>query len=317
MSGGETWRAGHEVLYTKDTGADGVAYIRGEVHRITYNNGTGTRSSSTARLSADGNYIVFESESDVAGIGVADNDYHVLRYDVSTHTVTSLVPNQAAGEDSKYPSASGDGSKVCFYSPTDNGYAVDSRNVGSVKNQWWLTTADSQGNFGTPHMISWSAVSGRQAIATGRCTISEDGSTVVYSSNSPMLGGSKPSSGDYQVWETRDDGSSVNLLSGSIDLPNNTAGISTGSDCYDPAVSENGAFVAMRCKKKVHPNGYAPGSKASDEGWLFDRAENKLILFAPVTPTDDSKCGGTTANKAELLANLQALERLDGGRQRL
>ena len=27
VSGGETWRAGHEVLYTKDTGADGVAAV--------------------------------------------------------------------------------------------------------------------------------------------------------------------------------------------------------------------------------------------------------------------------------------------------
>ena len=73
---------------------------------------------------------------------------------------------------------------------------------------------------------------------------------------------------------------------------------------HDPAASENGAFVDAL--QEEGPSQRLLLQQGPDEGWLFDRAENKLILFAPVTPTDDSKCGGTTANKAELLANLQA-----------
>lgn len=66
-------------LYTSDVGVDQAAYIRGTPSRLTYNNGTGTRSSSAPRVASGGGYVVFESESDIANLGVADNDYVCIR----------------------------------------------------------------------------------------------------------------------------------------------------------------------------------------------------------------------------------------------
>ena len=114
-----------------------------------------------------------------------------------------------------------------------------------------------------------------------------------------------PADGCYQVWETRDGGASVSLLSGSPFDPSSTDGITSSSDCYDPAVSDDGAFVALRCKKKMHPSGYAPGSYGVDEGWLYDRAADRLHLIAPITPSDDAKCASSATAKTALRTALQ------------
>ena len=117
----------------------------------------------------------------------------------------------------------------------------------------------------------------------------------------PML-----ASGDYQVWVTRDDGATATLISGGINDPSSTAGVTAGSDCYDPTLNSDGSLVAFRCKKKLHPSGYQPGSTADDEGWLYDQAANKLTLFAEMNVDDESACAGSSASKADLLASLSA-----------
>ena len=117
----------------------------------------------------------------------------------------------------------------------------------------------------------------------------------------PML-----ASGDYQVWVTRDEGATATLISGGINDPSSTAGVTAGSDCYDPTLNSDGSLVAFRCKKKLHPSGYQPGSTADDEGWLYDQAANKLTLFAEMNVDDESACAGSSASKADLLASLSA-----------
>ena len=131
------------------------------------------------------------------------------------------------------------------------------------------------------------------------------GPTVMHSPppprSPPML-----ASGDYQVWVTRDEGATATLISGGINDPSSTAGVTAGSDCYDPTLNSDGSLVAFRCKKKLHPSGYQPGSTADDEGWLYDQAANKLTLFAEMNVDDESACAGSSASKADLLANLSA-----------
>ena len=131
----------------------------------------------------------------------------------------------------------------------------------------------------------------------------------------PPLPGSPPmlASGDYQVWVTRDDGATATLISGGINDPSSIAGVTAGSDCYDPTLNSDGSLVAFRCKKKLHPSGYQPGGStcssylcSQDEGWLYDRAANKLTLFAEMSVDDESACAGSAASKADLLANLSA-----------
>ena len=131
------------------------------------------------------------------------------------------------------------------------------------------------------------------------------GPTVMHSPppprSPPML-----KSGDYQVWVTRDEGATATLISGGINDPSSTAGVTAGSDCYDPTLNSDGSLVAFRCKKKLHPSGYQPGSTADDEGWLYDHAANKLTLFAEMNVDDESACAGSSASKADLLADLSA-----------
>ena len=49
-----------------------------------------------------------------------------------------------------------------------------------------------------------------------------------------------------------------------------------GSDCYDPEVSSDGRFVAMRCTKKAHADG---SIAADDEAWLYSRDANTVTLL--------------------------------------
>ena len=132
--------------------------------------------------------------------------------------------------------------------------------------------------------------------------------TIIHSPPPPPLPGSPPmlASGDYQVWVTRDDGATATLMSGGINDPSSTAEVTAGSDCYDPTLNSDGSFAAFRCKKKLHPSGYQPGTTADDEGWLYDRAANKLSMFAKMNMDDESACAGSTASKADLLTKLQA-----------
>ena len=114
-----------------------------------------------------------------------------------------------------------------------------------------------------------------------------------------------PQSGDYQVWVTQNDGATATLISGAINDPSDPTGITPGSDCYDPTLSADGAFIAFRCKKKQHPSGYQPDSTGDDEGWLYDRTANKLSMFAELNTDGNSACAGSSTSKADLLIKLQ------------
>ena len=81
----------------------------------------------------------------------------------------------------------------------------------------------------------------------------------------------------------------VTLISGSADEPNSTAGITSGSDCYETAVSGTGDFIAMRCKRKTHPDGSATSTQTKDEGWLYDATAGKLTVFADMLGKEVTK----------------------------
>ena len=300
------------MLFTRDSTDDAYEYFRGTSLRVSKGVGIGTRSSSTARIAGDGAYIVYESESDELGLGLADGVYHIYRMEVATGTKVLVTPvDQASTVDSKYASSSADGTKICYYSNAPNTHTNQCDGC-DTEYQWWLATANAANTgFGTPKTISWSSADGRKATSNGRCQVSNDGSAIVFSTDSDLSAPSVPAAsatpaGDYQVWVTRDDGATATLMSGGINDPSNTAAFNLGSDCYDPTLNSDGSFAAFRCKKKVHPSGYQPGSTADDEGWLYDRAANKLTMFAEMNMDDESACAGSTASKADLLAKLAA-----------
>ena len=194
---------------------------------------------------------------------------------------------------------------------SNNAFAVDSDGDGVGDGEQLSTHARTlsayiPGTMSTSVVLSITfAVNGvNEEIAMDDLKIT-CGPTVMHSPppprSPPML-----ASGDYQVWVTRDEGATATLISGGINDPSSTAGVTAGSDCYDPTLNSDGSLVAFRCKKKLHPSGYQPGSTADDEGWLYDQAANKLTLFAEMNVDDESACAGSSASKADLLANLSA-----------
>ena len=197
---------------------------------------------------------------------------------------------------------------------SNNAFAVDSDGDGVGDGEQLSTHARTlsayiPGTMSTSVVLSITfAVNGlNEEIAMDDLKIT-CGPTVMHSPPPPPLGGSLPmlASGDYQVWVTRDEGATATLISGGINDPSSTAGVTAGSDCYDPTLNSDGSLVAFRCKKKLHPSGYQPGSTADDEGWLYDQAANKLTLFAEMNVDDESACAGSSASKADLLADLSA-----------
>ena len=194
---------------------------------------------------------------------------------------------------------------------SNNAFAVDSDGDGVGDGEQLSTHARTlsayiPGTMSTSVVLSITfAVNGvNEEIAMDDLKIT-CGPTVMHSPppprSPPML-----ASGDYQVWVTRDEGATATLISGGINDPSSTAGVTAGSDCYDPTLNSDGSLVAFRCKKKLHPSGYQPGSTADDEGWLYDQAANKLTLFAEMNVDDESACAGSSASKADLLADLSA-----------
>ena len=64
---------------------------------------TGLSTSNRAKCAELGKYIVYESESDELNKGLADNVYHIYRYEVATGNKVLVTPEgQASNVDSKY-----------------------------------------------------------------------------------------------------------------------------------------------------------------------------------------------------------------------
>ena len=176
------------ILFTRDSTDDAYEYIRGTTVRVSIGAGSGsTRSSSTARVSGDGAYIVYESESDELGLGITDGTYHIYRMEVATGTKVLVTPvDQASSHDSKYPSSSADGKTICYYSNAPSSHAKQCYDCGR-EYQWWVAKAnDANTGFGTPTPISWSSTDGRKATSNGRCQVSDDGSAIVFSTDSDL-----------------------------------------------------------------------------------------------------------------------------------
>ena len=110
------------------------------------------------------------------------------------------------------------------------------------------------------------------------------------------------------MWEAGQAGQAgqTRLISGAPTDPSSPTGITRYSDCYEPTISDDGRFVAMRCSRKQHPDGFTPTSSTgyTYEGWMYDRQANTLSLFAPIG--SGSRCAFDTASRAELATRLQS-----------
>ena len=303
------------TLYTRDLGAAEASFTRGTLMRLTSPTDedgwtTAKRESARPALSGDGKYVVLQSDSNLDdgddATTFGDNVYHIWRHEIATGKNVPLLPDMDTGDDAKYPAVSADGKVVCFYAnlpDTDQPHFPDHVSAAGSSSiyHWWVAKANADNTaFEAPKMVSWTSDSGRK-LMTSKCAVSADGSTVVFSSDSRMAGSDSPGSKDYQAWSVKvadlDSGNAaVTLISGGVDSPTNPLNITGGSDCFsDGAVSADGAFVALRCKGKEHPDGTVPVRKTThdgtaqdqeDEGFLYDRANDKLTLFTDLGPAN-------------------------------
>ncbi len=101
------------------------------------------RDSRYPSLDGDGTVVAFESDSDLLNEGRPDNVEEIWLYDTATLTFTRVTSaSDPANRDSRYPSLSGEGMVVAFYSDSDL------LNEGIADEQWeiWLWE-ESEGTF--------------------------------------------------------------------------------------------------------------------------------------------------------------------------
>ena len=296
------------TLFTLNTSNPYSMYTRGDLERVSIPYGSGTRRAYQPKISGNGALALFHSDSDISGIGRGDNVYTAWAFDVATNRTLEIYSTTDRAHDTSYPSSNRDGSLVCFLSNAGN-RSHPNHDTSSPEKQWWLASRNADGTFATPRMISWSSGPDRGAKRT--CQVSDDGVAVVFETDSAMAGGAHANE-DEQVFMTLDGGETTMLLSGDPNNPGDPAGITPGSDCDDPAVSSNGNFVAIRCIRKQHwgsisSPGYTPTSDegAVHEGWLYDRANNRLSMFAALSHSATSACAYNTATRSALQSSLQ------------
>lgn len=195
----------------------------------------GDRASSLARLTANGAYVVFQSDATNLVSGDFNNQSDVFLRDIAGKVTRrmSVSSSGAAGNDaSANGRASDDGAFVVFDSLATNLDAADGNGVGDifrrdvaagVTTRISLTDADAEAN-------------GRSLTPD----ISDDGTLVVFASFATNLV-SGDSNGFADIY-LRD------LVAGTTRrLSLSATGAQPTNDCVDPVISGDGRFVAFGC----------------------------------------------------------------------
>lgn len=198
---------------------------------VTATGAPGDWGGSNPDLSADGRYVVFQSESTNLEPGAAGGPIHAYRRDLATgHTVrVSGSAAGAAGNGISYsPVASGDGSRVAYHSSSTN-----------------LVTADGDSDY---DVYAWDAASGSVtlvSVSTAGVTgndwsylpsISENGRYIAFESDASNLDGTD-ANGEADVYLRDLTAHTTKRITVST-----TGGDSNGAS-WEPKVSADGRYV--------------------------------------------------------------------------
>ena len=241
---------------------------------------TGGGGSPSADLSANGRFVVFESEAENLVAGVADRNtgVDVFLYDrISGETVLvsrSAGPEPAAGDqESRAPSISGDGRFVTFWSAATDlvpGQVDDGENRTDVF-LWDRLT-------GTTELVSHAAGS-RTVSANGdsiQPVISADGRFVAFASSATDLvrgGVDENATSDVFLYDRRS--GAVSLVSRASSSPRTSAGAFSS----DPAISADGRRVAFLSFATDLVPGQVDGNQSTDV-FLWDRTTGRTDLVS-------------------------------------
>ena len=137
-------------------------------------------------FSLDGDWLAFASQSDLLNEGLFSL-YRIWLYNTTNGTLTR-VTDEPFGRGSRAPSLNGDGSQVVFHSDTD----ILNQGIPDEQNEIWLYDTQSV----TFTRITVASDASRDSL---RPRISEDGTKVVFYSDSDFLG---QGLGDeqYEIW---------------------------------------------------------------------------------------------------------------------
>jgi hypothetical protein len=198
---------------------------------VTATGAPGDWGGSNPDLSADGRYVVFQSESTNLEPGAAGGPVHVYRRDLATgHTVrVSVSAAGTAGNGISYfPVASGDGSRIAYYSSSTNLVAGDGDSNYDVY-AWDAST-------GAVMLVSVSTAGVKGDDWSYSPSISENGRYVAVESDATNLDGSD-ANGDTDVYLRDLTGHTTERISVST-----TGGDSNGGS-WEPKVSADGRYV--------------------------------------------------------------------------
>ena len=163
------------------------ARIASDLTRITVASDS-DRDSQRVKLSGNGRLVVFDSDSDLLGQGITDDQVEVWLYDTSTMTFTRVTTASHADRDSRAPAISSDGSAIAFESDAD----FFGQGIPQGQREVWLVDTTAL----TLTRVTTASAADRDSFPR---TLSADGTLVAIESDSDILGESIPDD-QWEIW---------------------------------------------------------------------------------------------------------------------
>jgi len=146
------------------------------------------RDSWQPKLNSDGTIVVFQSDSDLLGQGVANGENEIWLYDTDTLTYTRITTGTPAGRDSSQAWISEDGTLVAFSSYAD----FLGEGIPNAQGEIWLYDASTL----TVTRLTTASSADRDSYLG---SMSADGALLSFHSDSDLLGEGVPDN-VFEVW---------------------------------------------------------------------------------------------------------------------
>jgi hypothetical protein len=277
------------MMYSRDAGAVvrrlAVVALCIPCHALTFTEvtypvpATERRSGKEVKLSGDGLYAAFQSDSDFGATGLATHAYQVHNVwmrDLGTGGGFTLLSNASKPSDldAKYVDLDRTGAHACYSSQVPGEESV-MKWTGSSASITRITSMPKK-----PETNLQSPLGKRDLASASRCDISADGSCIVFASDAQLadLNGTHKCAigaqnqgcvevgyGKDQVYLTCDDGASFTMVT--------PASLATSSKAQGAVLSGDGKFVAFRSSSELINNTVVSGK---DEAYMYEVATKKL-----------------------------------------
>lgn len=213
-----------------------MAMSSGSLARVSVNNagGEGMDNSNRAKISGNGQFVVYESYADNLVPNDTNNNQDIFLFNRQTETTTRISLGMGGAEangNSSYARISDDGCIVAFLSSADNLVPNDTNGRGDVFAYDCMT--------GLIERISVASDGSEADNGGGIPAISGDGEYIAFTSTSTNLDPIATGTIDSHVYLAKRGGGNVSLITKAPD------GTIADWSSYAPVVSDDGRFVAF------------------------------------------------------------------------